>query len=93
MNSNVFQSSSTSISVKSSRRLSALVLKPIQDKTTTAERIKHSIRFNVKPVLDAYYPNVLNSVLSFRNELENLRLEAVKARNKISSKKRIYWWF
>ncbi len=52
MKINVLQSSSTSVTVKSSLRVSssASALKPIQDRTTTTERIKPSIKSNENPV-------------------------------------------
>ena len=94
MKTNVFQSSSTSVSNKSSVGVSssASALKPIQDRTTTTERIKPSIKSNVNSVSDVYYQNVLNSPLSFTDKLENSRSEAVQTRNKTTSKKRLYWW-
>lgn len=93
MKTNVFQSSSTSVSVKSSRFSStASAPKPIQDRTTTTERIKPAIKSNVNPGSDVYYPNVLNCSLRLTDELENSMSEAVQARNKTTSKKRLYWW-
>ncbi len=45
------------------------VLKPIQDRTTTTERIKPVIESKVNSVSAVYYPNVLNSSLSFTDRL------------------------
>ncbi len=84
MNINVFQFSSTSAFVKSSPGISspAPVLKPIQDITTTTERIKPVIESKVNPVSDLYYPNVLNYSLSFNYRLETSTSETVQNRTK-----------
>lgn len=94
MNINVFQSSSTSAFVKASEGISspAPLLKPIQDRTTTTERIKPDLESKVNPVSDVYYPKVLNSPLSFTDRLENSMSETVQSRNKTTSKKLLYWW-
>lgn len=94
MNINVSQSSSTSAFVKSCLGISssARVLKPIQNRTTTTERIQPAIESKVNFVSDVYYPNVLNSPLSFTKRLENSMSETVQSRNKTNSKKLLYWW-
>ena len=96
MNLNVFQSSSTSVSVQSPLPVSssASVHKPIQDETTTTttEPTKPSSKSIINPVLTVYSANVVNAPLSWMDEQENSRSEAVQARNKTTSKKRLYWW-
>ena len=91
MNTNVFRSS-TPVYTQSSRHISASELQPVQDRTTTTEHIKPASKSNIDSVANLYYPNVLNSAF-FTDELENSRSEAVKNRNKITSRKRLFWWF
>jgi hypothetical protein len=94
MNLNVFESSSASVSVQSPRSVSssASAQKPIQDRTNTTERTNPSIKSIVNPDSSVYWSNVLNSPLSLMDNPENSRSEAVQARNKTTSKKRLHWW-
>lgn len=96
MNLNVFHSNSTSASVQSPLPVasSASVQKPIQDGTSTREPTKASSKSIVNPNSTVYWVNVVNAPLSLVDKQENSISEGVKARakNKTTSKKRLYWW-